>query len=140
MMNKDKILVIDDDPIVLKSCKRVLESENYSVTLCSSIKEAITIIEEYKFHLIIIDIVMPAYNGVDLPAWIGRDHPDAKTLIISGYIEPKPFSEIIKREDTNFLSKPFTPYELLAAVKKATIDTLSDRGITIDKNTEGDIK
>ncbi len=138
MMNKNKILVIDDDPIVLKSCKRVLESENYSVTLCSSIKEAITIIEKYKFYLIIIDVVMPAYNGVDLPAKIERDHPDAKTLIISGYIEPKPFSEIINTEESNFLSKPFTPCELLAAVKKATIDTPSDSGITI--NTEGDTK
>lgn len=139
-MNKDKILVIDDDPIVLKSCKRILESENYLVTLCSSIQEAITIIEKYKFYLIIIDVVMPAYNGVDLSAKIERDHPDAKTLTMSGYIEPKPFSEIINTKETNFLSKPFTPSELLDAVKKATIDTSSDSVITINKNTEGDTK
>ena len=140
MMNKEKILVIDDDPIVLKSCKRVLESENYLVTLCSSIKEAITIIDEHKFHLIIIDVVMPAYNGIDLSDKIEKDHPDAKFLTMSGYIEPKPFYEIINTEEINFLSKPFTPWELLDAVKKANINTPGKSGIATNKNTEGDTK
>ena len=129
-MNKEKILVIDDDEIVLQSCKRILESENYSITLCSSIKEAITIIEKYKFYLIIIDVVMPDYNGVDLPSRIERDYPEAKTLIMSGYMEPKPFSEIINIKESNFLSKPFTPFELIAAVNKAITNSSGNSGRT----------
>jgi len=137
MMNKDKIFVIDDDPIILRSCKRVLESENYSVTLCSSIKEAITIIEKNKFHLIIIDVVMPDYNGVNLPSWIEKDHPEEKTLIMSGYTEPKPFSEIIIEKKINFLPKPFTPDELLNAVKFAIIKNPESTGLNIKTEKGG---
>lgn len=118
-MNKEKILVIDDDTIVLQSCKRILESYNYSVTLCTSATEGIKILENHLFSLIIIDIVMPCCNGLTLSGKIKKDYPDIKILLISGYMEPKPFSEIVKEEKTNFLSKPFTPEELLDAVNEA---------------------
>jgi len=139
-MNKLKILVIDDNPIVLKSCRRILESENYLVTLSSSVSESIEILKKEKFKLIIIDIVMPEYNGMDLAMKIKKDQPDMKTLTMSGYIEPEPFSEIMNKMETNFLSKPFTPEELLNAVEKTIIETPGDNGIFTNQNTEGDIK
>ncbi len=117
-MSKEDILVIDDNEIVLKSCKRILESENYSVTICPSATEGIEIIEKHKYDLIILDIVMPGCNGLTLSGKIKDDHPGTKVLIISGYMEPKSFSEIIKEKKMDFLSKPFTPEELLTAVKE----------------------
>jgi len=120
-MNKEKILVIDDNEIVLQSCKRILESKNYSVTLCSSATEGIKTIEDHKFSLIIIDIVMPYCDGIKLSGKIQSNYPDSKILLISGYMEPKPFSEIIIEKKTNFIAKPFTPDELLKAVKSAII-------------------
>ena len=140
MMDKLKILVIDDNLIVLKSCKRILESENYLVTLCSSAGESIEILKKEKFKLIIIDIVMPEYNGMDLAIKIKEDQPDTKTLTMSGYIAPRPFSELISKRETNFLSKPFTPEELLFAVEEAITGTSGDNGIITNWNTEGDIK
>ena len=140
MMTNFKILVIDDNSIVLKSCRRILESENYLVTLCSSVNDSIEILKKEKFKLIIIDIVMPEYNGVDLAIKIEKDHPDTKTLTMSGYTEPKPFSELINKGGVNFLSKPFTPKELLTAVEKAIIGTHDVNGIMTNQDTKGEMK
>ena len=120
-MSKNNIIVIDDDAIVLKSCRRILESADYSVTLCSSAVEGMEILQSYTFSLIIIDIVMPCCNGLNLSEKIEKEYPGSKFLIISGYMEPKPFSEIIIEKKMNFLAKPFTPEELLKSVKSAII-------------------
>ena len=126
-MDNPNILVIDDDPFVLKSCKRILESEDYSTTLCSSVQEALKLVKEQKFHLLIIDMIMPEYNGIDLADKIKQDQKDVKILTMSGYMAPVPFSEIITRKDLNFLAKPFTPEEFLNAVEQVINSTSEDK-------------
>jgi len=137
-MNKKTILVIDDDAIVLKSCKRILESEDYSVTLCPSATDGMNILKNSAFSLIIIDILMPCCNGLNLSEKIEKEYPGTKFLIISGYMEPKPFSEIIIEKKMNFLPKPFTPDELLKAVKFAIIKNPESTGKN-NKTSKGDI-
>lgn len=55
-----KILVVDDDPMVLDSCELILRSEGYAVSLTSSVKEALQMLEEKKYDLLLVDVIMPS--------------------------------------------------------------------------------
>ena len=60
-----RILLLDDDPLVLKSFKKLLSSEGYEVIPTSSYSEALKVIDEKEFDLIVSDIRMPGKNGVE---------------------------------------------------------------------------
>lgn len=122
-MKVKKILVVDDDPIVLESCKRVLQEEGYRVSLTKSAHEAIELLEEEYFDLLLLDVKMPEKDGVYLmekirEKWDLKIWPELPVLVMSGYPTPDTIKEMMKRGARQFISKPFTPDELISAVKK----------------------
>ncbi len=65
-MNKYKILLVDDDPLVLKLIGQQLESEGYKVTRAESGEKAIKVLEKDTFELVITDLVMEEVNGFEI--------------------------------------------------------------------------
>ena len=63
---KSKILVIDDEKMVLNSIKRILSNKDIKVTLCQDPKFAFNLIESNKFDIVISDQKMPGFSGVDI--------------------------------------------------------------------------
>jgi len=119
-----KILVVDDDKIVLESCKRILESEGFKVFLVLSAQEAIELLEVEYFDLMIIDVKMPAQDGMYLLEQIKRKWPldiwpELPVIVMSGYPTPKTITDGLDRGATDFIPKPFTPDELVSSVNKA---------------------
>lgn len=122
-MRNEKILVVDDDPIVLSSCRRILESEGFAVTSASSAKEAFEILEMSYFDLMVMDIKMPEFDGFYLlgliqQKWSRELWPELPVLVMTGYPTPDTLKELKKSGVRAFIPKPFTPDELLAAVGK----------------------
>ena len=122
MSHKARILIVDDDKIVLESCKRILESEGYSVILASSSAEAIQILGNQYLNLMIMDVKMPEKDGVYLlktisEKWPLEIYPLLPVLVMSGYPTPDTLQTLYKQGAREFISKPFTPDELLNAVK-----------------------
>ncbi|HUT65924.1 MAG TPA: response regulator [Spirochaetota bacterium] len=123
-MKTRKILVVDDDKIVLESCKRILESEGFKVFLVLSAQEAIELLEVEYFDLMIIDVKMPAQDGMYLLEQIKRKWPldiwpELPVIVMSGYPTPKTITDGLDRGATDFIPKPFTPDELVSSVNKA---------------------
>ena len=114
-----KILIVDDDQVVLSSCKRILESEGYAVSLTSSVKEALQMLEEKKFDILLVDVIMPEYDGMYLIGNVKTNLPDMPILVMSGYPTPETISSGLRMGATHFIAKPFTPDELIRAVHKA---------------------
>ena len=114
-----KILIVDDDTVVLSSCKRILESEGYEVSLTSSVKEALQMLEEKKFDIILVDVIMPGYDGMYLIGNVRENLPNLPILVMSGYPTPETISSGMRMGATHFIAKPFTPDELISAVQKA---------------------
>jgi len=114
-----KILIVDDDRVVLASCKRILEAEGYAVSLTSSVKEALQMLEEKNFDLILVDVIMPEYDGMYLIGNVRENLPHLPILVMSGYPTPETISSGMRMGATHFIAKPFTPDELIAAVHKA---------------------
>ena len=123
-MENKKILVVDDDKIVLESCKRILESEGFNVSLVKSAQEAIDLLEVEYFDILIIDVKMPTQDGMYLleqikQKWPLDIWPELPVIVMSGYPTPKTITDGLDRGATDFIPKPFTPDELVSSVNKA---------------------
>ena len=117
-MGNEKILVVDDDVVVLESCKRVIESEGYGVILVPSAKRALEILEQERFQLLLIDIKMPERDGMWLIQEIKKRLPEVPIIAMSGFPVAETIADGLKL-GARFIAKPFTPDELLDSVREA---------------------
>jgi DNA-binding NtrC family response regulator len=113
-----KILVVDDDAIVVKSCKRILETEGFEVLTVPSADEALETIKKYDFDLLLIDVKMPKHDGMFLMREIKKDLPEIPIIVMSGYPTPETVADVIKLGATQFISKPFRPDELMKSIRQ----------------------
>jgi DNA-binding NtrC family response regulator len=111
-----KILIVDDQKIVLDSCKRILEEDGFAVTLATSADEAVERIRTETFSLILLDIKMPGRDGMSLMRQVKETWPQIPIIVMSGYTTPETIAEVSETDAATFIAKPFTPDELLDAV------------------------
>ena len=117
----ETILLVEDEPAVLKMTKRMLERQGYNVVAASTPGEAIRVARDFsgEIHLLMTDIVMPEMNGWDLARILIAFHSNLKHLFMSGYT-----SDVIARhgvlgEGVHFIQKPFSPQAIAAKVREA---------------------
>lgn len=118
-MIKQSILVVDDTPDTLEVIQRNLESNNYRVFTSDSATEALKVLDSYPIDLVITDLKMPGYTGIELIKYIREHYKDVECMMITGYATVKSAVEAMKSGAVEFLSKPFTDEELLSAVLQA---------------------
>jgi DNA-binding NtrC family response regulator len=111
-----KILVVDDDAIVVKSCKRILEAEGFEISAVSSADQALEAVKDYEFDLLLIDVKMPKHDGFFLMREIKKEVPEMPVIIMSGYPTPETIAQVLKSGATQFIPKPFRPDELIKTV------------------------
>jgi DNA-binding NtrC family response regulator len=112
------ILVTDDDPIVLRSCERILEAEGHSVKSTGNTDDALAALEDQPFDLVLIDVVMELKDGVYLIERVRERWKDLPVILMSGYSTPETISRGMKAGASQFIPKPFTPDELIAVIEK----------------------
>ena len=110
-----KILVVDDERIVLESCRRVL-GERFEVSLAKSADQALELMGKEAFSLILLDIKMPHKDGMTLMRQVKEKWPEIPVIVMSGYVTMETMEEVAKTDAATFLAKPFTPDELVQAV------------------------
>jgi len=108
-----RILVVDDEPIVLTCCQRILEDQGHTVHLVGSADEAITVMEDEPFEILLVDIKMPIRDGIDLVREIKEKWPQTSVVVMTGYATPGTIRKSRSVKADRFISKPFTPDELL---------------------------
>ena len=118
MNKKARILVIDDDPIVQRSCERILE-QDYDVQVAGNGQDGLAALAAESFHLVLLDLKLPDTNGVDILRQAPDRFPDTPVIIITGYPSIKSAVEAIKIGAFDYIAKPFEPDALEAAVEKA---------------------
>ena len=113
-----KILVVDDDSIVIKSCRRILEAEGFEVSTVPGADQALEAIKNSDFDLLLIDVKMPKRDGMYLMREIKKNWPEIPTIIMSGYPTPETITEVLRLGATLFIPKPFKPDELMKSVRQ----------------------
>jgi DNA-binding NtrC family response regulator len=118
-----RVLVVDDEPIVLKSCRLVLEAEGWEMISASSVAEALSILESITPELLLVDVKMPVHDGMYLMRKVREKRPGIPIIVMSGYATSETIKEAEGLGAAIFLPKPFTPDELaetLRSVAKST--------------------
>jgi DNA-binding NtrC family response regulator len=118
MSKKARILVIDDDPIVQRSCERIL-GEEYDVQVVETGQKGLAALASLSFHLVLLDLKLPDTNGMDVLRQAPDRFPDVPVIIITGYPSIESTVEAIKIGAFDYIAKPFSPNELEATIEKA---------------------
>ncbi|MCD6397800.1 MAG: response regulator [Spirochaetaceae bacterium] len=116
-MNK-KLLVIDDEQIVLDSVKRILSKESYNLTLTTKSREGLKLALSEDFDLILTDIKMPEIGGMRVLRDIKREKPETPVVILTGYATVQSAVGAMKLGASDYLEKPFLPDVLLRTIEK----------------------
>jgi DNA-binding NtrC family response regulator len=114
-----KILVVDDDAIVVLSCQRILELDGYVVTTATGAEEALELAGKQDFDLLLIDVKMPKHDGLFLLRAVRKDFPNLPVVVMSGYPTSATISDVMKAGATHFIPKPFKPDELMKLIRQA---------------------
>jgi len=112
------ILVVDDDTIVLDSCRLVLEAEGFDVHSVPSADAALETMENQDFDLLLVDVKMPEHDGMYLMQEIKKRWPEIPIVVMSGYPTPETIADGVNMGAAKFIAKPFTPDELLEIVRQ----------------------
>ncbi len=118
-MNPARILVVDDEIVVCKSVKKILEKRGHKVIPVQTGKAALEIVETDTFDLLVLDVKMPEMDGIEVLENIKERHPDITVLMITGYATVETAVKAIKSGAFDYIPKPFSPDELSIVVDKA---------------------
>jgi two-component system sensor histidine kinase EvgS len=117
----ETVLLVEDEPVILKLGKAVLEQLGYTVLTAGTPGEALRLAGEHdgEIHLLMTDVVMPEMNGRDLSGRLLSLFPNLKYLFMSGYTANVIAHHGVLDEGVHFLQKPFSRKELAVRVREA---------------------
>ena len=126
-MSDCQILIVDDEDFMRGAVLEVLRRANHVAMTASSAKEAIDIVSNRSFSVIITDVKMPGMNGVELFRELKKRHPETSVIIMTGFPDLEDAVEVIKEGAVDYLQKPFPPDRLVELVNQF-IEVPDNRG------------
>lgn len=133
MDNRSKIVIIDDEEVVLDSCTQILEGGDYEVATAPNGTTGLKLIEDIQPDLVFVDLKMPGISGFEVLQRICDLDPAIVTVVITGYATVDSAVEAMKQGAYDFLPKPFTPDEFRLITRrglekrKLTLETIALR-------------
>jgi DNA-binding response OmpR family regulator len=111
-----KVLVIDDEPGIIRFVRRALESDGHSVIAAHNGANGLTLSLDHDPDLVILDLLMPGLSGLGVLSAILTDHPESRVLVLSAVGDVETRVRCLKLGAVDYLTKPFAIAELLARV------------------------
>jgi signal transduction histidine kinase len=108
---KSKILIIDDEEVVLDSCTQILEGGPYYAATAMDGTFGLELVREFHPDIVFVDLKMPGISGFEVLEKITEFDPTIVAVVITGYATVDSAVEAIKKGAYDFLPKPFTPDE-----------------------------
>jgi DNA-binding NtrC family response regulator len=114
-----RILVVDDEEIVIRSCLRILGDGDYEVEAVQDGSQALRKVDESHYDVLILDIMMPKIDGMEVLQRVKEAHPDIDVIMITGLSQIETAVRSMKLGAFDYLPKPFDPDELKLVVERA---------------------
>ena len=112
-MKEYNILLVDDDPFILEGIGADLESQGFELTEADSGDQALELLAEQQFDLVITDLVMENVDGMQVLKEAKALHPDTMVIILTGYGNMASAIEALRHEADDYLLKPCESAEML---------------------------
>lgn len=118
MPEKNRILVVDDEEALRTVLSTELSSEGYEVSTAGDGNEAIDLVKENNYDLVLLDIKMPNVDGFEVLKYIKGDKPDIKVIMLTGFADLKNAIESKRLGAEDFVSKPYDLVDLLTTIER----------------------
>lgn len=116
-----RVLIVDDEPLICDLLTRILGGEGLHLETAASGEEALAMLQQRKYALVITDLKMPGMNGMDLLQEIKQKHPEMPVIVITGYGTAETAVEAMRRGANDFIAKPFPELEQVISRVRRTL-------------------
>lgn len=117
--SRKRVLIVDDEPLLLRSLARMLQSHHEVVTASGGEKALAILAEDSRFDAIVCDLMMPGVDGLQVHETVHADHPEleARLVFLSGGVFTQRMEEFLRRTEPILLDKPVARDVLLEALR-----------------------
>ena len=119
MNNKASILIVDDEEVVRYSHQRSLADTGCYTEAAEDGLNAIRVMEQRPFDVVLLDLRMPGLDGMDVLKTIKERWPDCEVVVITGYATIETAKEAVRLGAHNYIAKPVGPDEVIKAANEA---------------------
>lgn len=119
MSDQARMLVVDDEEVVLLSVRKALKRDDYYIVTVGSADEALERLGSDSFEILITDLMMPGMDGLQLLERVKTLYPGICVIMVTGYATMSTAMKAIRQGAFDFIAKPFTREELRSAVARA---------------------
>lgn len=137
MGKKEKILIIDDDLLILNIVKTHLVDFNYEVSIADSAKVATDLLKKIAFSVVIVDYMMPKVSGLELAGQIREKYDNIEIVIMTAYPDKDVIDSFCKLDIKHFIFKPFHKEQLLYTVHGALNHHRIENEYKLPQKTDG---
>jgi DNA-binding NtrC family response regulator len=130
-MANARILVVDDDEIILTSLSEFLRLEGHAVETAKTFREASARLAASPFHLVIADVSMPEADGFELLKMVRNRYPDTAVIMVTGYGTIEDAVRAIKQGAADYLTKPIIDDEIKVRIERV----LAQQSLTAEVRT-----
>ncbi len=119
MTENPLVFVVDDDPSMRRSLRRLVEAAGFQVETFAGAREFLAVFEPRHKTCLILDVQMPEMNGLELQKELTERQAAIPIIMISGYATPKMAADARRGGALAFLEKPFEDEDLLGCIRQA---------------------
>jgi DNA-binding NtrC family response regulator len=116
---KAHILIVDDEPVICRSCEKVFRRAGHTAAFATSGREALALLESDTYDVVFTDLKMMDMGGLEVLQAVREKYPTTVAVVITGYATIASAVETMRSGAFDFLPKPFTAGELLAVLARA---------------------
>nr|WP_319401171.1 sigma-54 dependent transcriptional regulator [uncultured Carboxylicivirga sp.] len=147
-MNKLKVLILDDESRITEKLKYHLEKRNFEVTTANTPKEGLEKLHEIKPGVLILDVMLPGMNGLDILEKVKAEYPNLEIIMISGYGDMDMVIQAMRKGASDFIRKPFQIMDIQLAIERtekfllmqSKLEEAEDREVLVSKELESMIE
>jgi DNA-binding NtrC family response regulator len=119
MNDKASILIVDDEEVVRRSHLRSLEETGCHTEAAQDGYQALQVMEERDFDVVLLDLRMPGLDGMDVLKTIKERWPESEVVVITGYPTLESAKQALRLGAQNYIAKPVGPDDVLKAANEA---------------------
>ena len=116
-MELNKILIVDDDADIVRIVSTMLEGRGWQVFSAANGQDALRFVSETRPDLVLLDIMMPGMNGIEVLREVHRSAPGTRVIMTTAFGDVGSYLESMDLGACEYLNKPFETTELLAMIR-----------------------